>query len=253
MSFDDLALAYDNSIDWDARLSREMPYLLSLLTKRGCVLDVACGSGRHSLAFAEEGHTVTGIDASEAMVHFAKQLAKERELEVDFRVVNMLDIRETARNMFDLIICLGNSLALLPSFDDLQQVFSSISSLLDDDGSLVFQVLNFDEILSSRFTYFPLKGGTTLNGKGVIFGRFYEHHENKNYSTLVAASFLREGTNWSAQISTHKVLHLNEARIRSLLDSAGFKEVTIYSDYQSREFSPSSDRNMVVRAGLPRS
>jgi 2-polyprenyl-3-methyl-5-hydroxy-6-metoxy-1,4-benzoquinol methylase len=248
MSFDELALAYDNSIDWNARLKREMPYLLSLLPETGQVLDVACGSGHHSLAFAEKNHTVTGFDSSEVMIQSAKRLAIKKELNVDFQVRNMLDVDGIVDSEFDLIICLGNSFALLPSFEDLQQVLSSLSSLLMEDGYFVLQVLNFEEILASRFRYFPLKGGTTLDGKQVIFGRFYEHHEHKNYSTLIATSFLKEEAIWSTRISTHKVLQLNENRIRSLLASAGFKDIVIHSNYQGKEFSPLTDRNMIVRA-----
>jgi SAM-dependent methyltransferase len=250
MSFDDLALAYDNSIDWEARLNREMPYLLSLLPKKGRVLDVACGSGRHSLELAGNGHTVVGLDSSDAMVGYAEQLARERSLDAKFIVSDMRNVRESVEPEFNLIICLGNSFALLPSYESLQRVLSNLAELLKVDGHLLFQVLNFEEILSTQFRFFPLKGGVTFNGNQVIFGRFYEHHAN--YSTLVASSFIKEETRWSTQISTHQILQLNNERIRSLLLSAGFKDVVIHSNYQGREFSPLKDRNMVVRASLSR-
>ncbi len=248
MSFDDLAIAYDNSISWDARLKRELPYLLSLLPENGRVLDVACGTGRHSLEIASSGHSVIGFDSSETMIQFAKRLALERGIPVEFLVADMMDINRVAKSEFDLVFCLGNSLALLPSYEDLEHVLEVIPPLLGKKGHLVFQVLNFEEIIASGFRYFPMKGGNTLDGSQVIFSRFYEHHPRKNFSTLVATSFLKQDGCWLTDISSHKVLHLSEKLIRNLLSSAGFEDVEISSSYTGEAFSPILSRNMIVKA-----
>ena len=54
----------------------EEPVVHGLLAElqRGCVLDAACGTGRHSLWLAKQGHEVIGVDASPAML--AKARAK---------------------------------------------------------------------------------------------------------------------------------------------------------------------------------
>ena len=248
MSFDDLVLAYDNSINWEARLKRELPYLLSLLPENGRVLDVACGTGRHSLDIASNGHSVTGFDSSETMIQFAKGLALERQVPVEFLVADMMDINHVAKSEFDLVFCLGNSLALLPSYEDLEHVLEMIQPILCRNGHLDFQVLNFEEIIASGFRYFPMKGGNTLDGSQVIFSRFYEHHPTRNFSTLVATSFLKQDGCWFTDISTHKVLHLSEKLVRNLLSSAGFEDVVISSSYTGEDFSPTLSRNMIVKA-----
>jgi ubiquinone/menaquinone biosynthesis C-methylase UbiE len=250
MSFDDLSIAYDNSINWDTRLKRELPYLLSLLPEKGRVLDVACGTGRHSIEIASKGHNVTGFDSSENMIHYAKKLALEQDLPIEFFVADMMDISNIAGLEVDLIFCLGNSFALLRSFENLESVFASLPPLLSKNGRLVFQVLNFEEILTSGFRYFPLKGGTTLNGSQVIFSRFYEHYPEKKFSILVATSFLKQDGKWFTDISTHKVLHLNDKRVRTLLSSAGFEDIEILSNYSGDPFSSTNSRNMVVTASL---
>lgn len=40
------------------------------------VLDTACGTGRHSVWFAEQGASVTGVDASEPMLEVARDKAR---------------------------------------------------------------------------------------------------------------------------------------------------------------------------------
>jgi SAM-dependent methyltransferase len=47
------------------------------------VLDVACGAGRHAVYFAQRGHTVTGVDNSQAAIDSARaQLPESARLRV---------------------------------------------------------------------------------------------------------------------------------------------------------------------------
>lgn len=71
------------------------------------VLDVGCGTGRHSIELAKRGYTVTGIDLSPFLLSRAKQKAADAGVLVTF-------LRQDARvlqfnNEFDvaLMICEG--------------------------------------------------------------------------------------------------------------------------------------------------
>ncbi|UCH03580.1 MAG: class I SAM-dependent methyltransferase [Candidatus Thorarchaeota archaeon] len=251
-SFDEIALAYDNSIDWNARLKREMPFLVESLEKSGGnhVLDMACGTGRHSVELAAQELKAVGFDCSQAMIGFATSLAQERELAVDFQVADMLDFRFSIYGPFDLAFCLGNSLALLPSMADLKQVVTNAYSVLRLGGTFIAQVLNFKEILSTGFRFFPIKGGVTRKNEDVIFSRFYEHGEG-DHSTLVACSFVKQNRDWVTSISTQSVLHTELELMRGALESAGFSELEFFSDYSKNPFHPEFSRNLVVRAGRP--
>ncbi|GAA1311478.1 class I SAM-dependent methyltransferase [Saccharothrix xinjiangensis] len=52
------------------------------LAPRSLVLDVPCGSGRHSLELARRGHRVTGVDLSAEAIGHARRAATD--LDVDF-------------------------------------------------------------------------------------------------------------------------------------------------------------------------
>ncbi|MFQ5831600.1 MAG: class I SAM-dependent methyltransferase [Candidatus Thorarchaeota archaeon] len=248
-SFDEIALAYNNSIDWDARLKREMPFLLEGIPKSGLsrVLDMACGSGRHSVEMAANGMEVVGFDISPVMIDFAKRLAKERGVAVDFRVAEMMTFRSVIEEQFDVVICLGNSLALLPNKETLESVVEDVYSSLSPQGIFIIQVLNFQEILLSGFRFFPLKGGVTSSGEEVIFSRLYEHGKGP-HSTLVASSFVRQGKEWVTSISTQPILHTNLEVVKSMLTKAGFGRTEFFSDYNRSPFKPESSRNLVVNA-----
>ena len=45
--------------------------------KNARILDIGCGTGRHSIELAKRGYMVTGIDFSEAQLDMARQKAEE--------------------------------------------------------------------------------------------------------------------------------------------------------------------------------
>ena len=249
-SFDDVALAYDDAIDWKARLAREMPFLVSRLgsLKEKHVLDLACGSGRHSVALALERAEVVGIDNSEVMISRAKEHAVTNEVSSKFILGEMADFQSITSDKYDLVICLGNSLALLNDFNTLEIVLSSVHSSLNDDGILVAQVLNFEEIHRTGFRFFPQKGGKMDTGEDVVFSRFYEHTDPPNSSTLVMSAQMKVKGEWTSLVSTQKVLNLNSNLLKRYLAQAGFQETRFYSDYSESLFVGSDDRNIVIHS-----
>ena len=249
-SFDYIALAYDDAIDWKARLAREMPFLISRLgsPKGKLVLDLACGTGRHSVALSLEGAEVVGIDNSEVMISRAKQHAATNSVSPKFILGGMDGFRTLAAGKYDLIICLGNSLALLDDLNALQKVLSSVYDSLNDNGVFVAQVLNFEEILRTGFRFFPQKSGKTETGDDIVFSRFYEHTDPPNSSTLVMSAQMKVKGDWTSLVSTQKVLNLNSNLLKRYLAQAGFQETRFYSDYSESLFVGSDDRNMVIHS-----
>ncbi len=247
-SFDDISIAYDNTIDWESRLSREMPFLLSLIenTEKPRVLDMACGSGRHSISLAARGAEVIGIDASKSMILAAEKHAETQGVAPKFIVGDMETIRTTVDGLFDLVICIGNSLALVNDIDSLKQVVKDVFNLLKDGGSFVVQVLNFEEIHWSGFRNFPLKTGKLSNGEEITFSRLFEHSDYPFSSTLVMSAFRKQEGEWTSEVSTQKVLNLKHDKMKSILRETGFSSVEIYSNYARLSFEKKDDRNMVI-------
>nr|KXH74519.1 MAG: hypothetical protein AM325_05955 [Candidatus Thorarchaeota archaeon SMTZ1-45] len=249
-SFDNIALAYDDSVDWKARLAREIPFLMSRLgnPKGKRVLDLACGTGRHSVALTLEGAEVVGIDNSKVMISRAQKLAESNRVSTEFVIGDIEAFQSIAPGQFDLIICLGNSLALLDSLSVLERVLSSVFSSLKDGSVFVAQVLNFEEIHRTGFRLFPQKIGKMATGEEVVFSRFYEHTDPPNSSTLVMSAQTKVKGDWTTVVSKQKVLNLNENLMKRYLAQAGFRETRFYSDYSESIFVGSDDRNMVIHS-----
>ena len=68
------------------------------------LLDVGCGTGRHSIELSKRGYVVSGIDLSESQLKRAKEKAKSDNLKINFQ-------KQDARNLpfnkeFDIAIML---------------------------------------------------------------------------------------------------------------------------------------------------
>ena len=248
-SFDDISLAYDNTIDWKARLDREMPFLLSLLENRKSprVLDMACGSGRHSIELASHGFEVIGFDSSESMIKAANLHREEERSTAQFIVAEMEDVADVVGGQFDLVICLGNSLALLNNIESLKKVIESVYGLLREGGSFIAQVLNFEEIHWTGFRTFPTRKGLLSDGKEITFARLFEHTDYPFSSTLVMSAFREINDTWTSEVFTQKVLNLNYKSMRSILEEVGFSDIRVYSDYEKNPLDQKNSRNMIIQ------
>jgi SAM-dependent methyltransferase len=246
--FDDLSLIYDEVIDWKNRLNRELPFIETLLGTRkpARILDLACGSGRHATALAKLGHTVTGLDTSQGMIDAATRLSTKEKATVRYLVGDMQEASSLVEGPFDLILCLGNSLALLPDSDALEYTIQGVHSLLETSGTFVAQVLNFQEIRHSHFRFFPMKSGTLTEGVDVVFARFFEPFTNPNKAILIFAGFVKQGKTWNVKVNSHEVLQLKQADLESSFRKAGFLEIETFSGYDGSSFSPLESRNLIV-------
>ena len=248
-SFDNLAVAYDNSIDWNARLERELPFILSSFRtdENRRVLDIACGSGRHSVALAIDGATVIGVDVSSEMIAAADALAKKRSAKTKFRVLDMVDLESSIKGPFDLILCLG--IALEPALDRvaLGDLLRTVSDMLHPEGSFICQVLNFEAVRKSRARFFPSKGGKLDSGDDIVFTRFFDTLDEGEKTTLVLSSFIKTKAEWKPTISYQEVLQLDLDILDESLAAAGLK-ADYYSDYARNSFDREIHRNIVIRA-----
>lgn len=106
--------------------------------KSGILLDVACGTGSFSEAFARRGYDVIGIDASEEMLMEAQRKMYEKGLPILYLQQDMrsLDLYGTV----DCATCLLDGVNHLPTVTDVEQALFSIGFFMEKDGIFIFDV-----------------------------------------------------------------------------------------------------------------
>lgn len=146
-------------------------------TKR--ILDIGCGTGRHSIELSKRGYTVTGIDLSESLLKRAKIKASEQNLKIVFQ---KHDARKLPfLNEFDLVIMLCEGAFPLMETDEMNfQILRSAATALKPKGKLIFTTLNglfplfhsIKEFLDSE----TKEGNTTTSNHSFDLMTFRDHN-----------------------------------------------------------------------------
>ena len=116
------------------------------------LLDLGCGGGQISIAFAKKGAIVTGIDLSYKHIEFAKKLAKRNKVKILFEQGSFQKLPSIKSKSQDIVF---SSWAFLYS-PDLKQVFIEVSRVLKKGGVFVF---------SQDHPFFHCFGNTSLEIK----------------------------------------------------------------------------------------
>jgi tellurite methyltransferase len=90
--------------DW-LKPERVVVETVPVLEQRGVatVLDIGCGIGRHAVFLAQQGFTVTAIDASDAGLEVARRSAHQAGVDIDFHKAEFTDL-PFADDSFDLVL-----------------------------------------------------------------------------------------------------------------------------------------------------
>lgn len=117
-------------------------FLLSKITlpSNASVLDLACGSGRHSILLAKQGFNVTGVDLSDTLLSEAVKSAKAESLDVKFI---KSDIRYfQTEEKFDCILNLFTSFGYFENDEENFLVFEKAFNFLTKKGYFVLDYFN---------------------------------------------------------------------------------------------------------------
>ncbi|MEQ8194959.1 MAG: class I SAM-dependent methyltransferase, partial [Rhodospirillales bacterium] len=102
---------WDELIDWDARAESEGRFFIDMLKARGKekILDVATGTGFHSIQLLKAGFEVTSVDGNAEMLSKAFENARQRDLVLQTIHADWRWLNKDVHSKYDAIICLGNS------------------------------------------------------------------------------------------------------------------------------------------------
>lgn len=115
------------------------------LPEDSSILDIGCGTGRHSVGLAKHGYKVTGIDMSSGMLDEARKAADKANAKVEFIHADASEYEPQSR--YDAAICLcEGAFALIgldqdPLVHDLA-ILRNINRALKTDAKFILTTLN---------------------------------------------------------------------------------------------------------------
>jgi SAM-dependent methyltransferase len=221
---------WDQLIDWGARASGEGDFFIKTLTerKKKRILDVATGTGFHSIRLIEAGFEVTSADGSPTML--AKAFANGRRkghilrtVQADWRWLN-----RDVHGKYDAVICLGNSFTHLFSERDRRKALAEFYAALRHDGILIIDQRNYDMILDNGF-----------KSKHIYYYAGRDVRAEPEYMDDGLARFAYEFADGSK--FNLNMYPLRKEYMRTLLHQVGFQQVKTYADFQETDQQPDPD------------
>ena len=147
--------------------------------KSKTILDVGCGTGRHSIELAKRGYNVTGIDLSENQLQKAREKAQNAGLKIDFIQADAREFSLGRKFDFAIMLCEGG-FSLMETDEMNFAILSNSRKHLNDGGKYIFTCLS---------ALFPLYHSVKdFHDKNLLDGTTFESNFNimtfRDYSDL---------------------------------------------------------------------
>jgi len=196
-------------------LENELGYNKSLK-----ILDVGCGTGRHSIELTKRGYNVTGIDLSESQLQVAKEKAAAQKLKIKF-------LKHDARNLpfvneFDVAIMLCEGGFPLMETDEMNfEILKNVTKSLKKKGRFIFTTLN--GLFPLYHSVEKFCDSTTAEGNATYRSNTFDLMTFRDYNITEAVD----------DSGNKKTLEANEryyvpSEITWLLKSLGYSKIEIF-------------------------
>ena len=184
------------------------------------LLDVGCGTGRHSIELSKRGYSITGVDLSDSQLARAREKAAMQGLSIDFLKHDARDLPFNGE--FDVAIMLCEGGFPLMETDEMNfEILRNVTKSLKNQGKLIFTTLNGLFPLYHSVEEFLAEGAekdrATYRSNTFNLMTFRDH----NITSILDDS------------GTERVLDCNEryyvpSEITWLLKSLGYKKIDIF-------------------------
>ena len=238
MSYDDFSRFYDLLTD-NVEYEKRADYFCRLLSmcgiNEGILLDLGCGTGSMSLAMAERGFDVIGVDSSVGMLNAAQQkmFASGKQMLLLNQSMEEIDLYGTV----DGAICVLDGINHLKNEKAVKATFEKVSLFMNKGGAFAFDVNTLYKhkfvLADNVFVYEP-------DGVYCVWQNSFNEADS---SVDISLDFFEEedGVYYrSGESFTERAYELND--IKTWLEDAGFEVIGIYDDLTLDDVKQNSER-----------
>jgi len=207
----------------------------------GAVLDLCCGPGRHAVALAQRGFSVTGVDRTAFLLDRARERAAEAGVAIEFVMEDMRHFRRPAT--FDLVCNLFTSFGYFEDEADDLQVLRNIHASLKDGGVLVMELMGKERLArvwQSVICTEHADGSLLIQRPKVV----KDWCRVQNEWTLVRDD--------RAQTFRFEHAIYSGCELRDRLLASGFSEVQLFGGLQGSPYGLDATRLAAVARKIPR-
>lgn len=243
--YDRLSGDYDRMTGFEQRFVRERPFIKLLVDRHQITraVDAGTGTGFHAILLARLGVHVTAIDLSPAMIAALQAHAAREQLRITGLVGAFDALPSLLGQPQDAVLSMGNTLAHLPSSDDLLTALRAFRQVLRPGGVAFVQMLNYKRILASRERVLADKVED-----GIRFLRWYEYEGEH-----IRFNITRERVDGTLPADTQTVtlMPFTDDDLRVAARRAGFSEIATLGSIALEDYDEERSRDCVMLARVP--
>jgi len=205
------------------------------------IADFGCGIGSYATRFAEKGADVTGIDFSETVIQHAKEVARQKELDITYVQQNYLEFETEDR--FDLITLLLCDFCAL-SQSQRKTMLEKFYKFLKPGSSVLVDVYSLNAFgqreETETYEHRRLDGFWSPENY-YCFQNIFKYDEAKvvlDKYTIIEEKRTRIVYNW--------LQYYSEESLRKEFEENGFEIEGFYSDLTGTIISPESLEIVIV-------
>lgn len=195
-----------------------MPFLTEALdlAAGSKVLDLGCGRGSFSVRLAQWGYEVTGVDESEPMLTVAREAARQRGVELEFRNAPLGSLTE--RQVFDGALMLD-----FGTFSDGEnaQMMRGVAASLKAGARVVFGTCNPYYWAREPHTEYRVIDGVDVISR-------YSFDFNAGAMTSRVRAVLQSGDRKDLPTARYRAYTIPE--LRALVSATGLADLKIYGE-----------------------
>lgn len=231
-SSEDYLNVYQHRNDEDAEKLINLILREINIKNNSCVLDAACGAGRHSILFAKKDFKVTGFDLSETLLNFAKAEAIKFGLNITFQ---KSDIRNFfIDTKFDLIVNLFTSFGYFSSDEENFAFIKNAFKMLNKGGFFVLDFFNKEFLIQNLVSDSQKK----INGRTII--EYREISENR----VIKKIQIKKESVINEYIESVRLYDKDE--ILNKFSDIGFSVSKIFGDYNGKKYDTKNSQRLII-------
>ncbi|MGI6113805.1 MAG: class I SAM-dependent methyltransferase [Mahellales bacterium] len=199
------------------------------------IMDLCCGSGRHSISLAQLGYRVLGVDLSEYLLKIARARARSQRIEKGWVEFKRHDMRSLPyHQLFDVVLNLFTSFGYFSDDKENFGVIMEISKVLKKNGRVLLDYLNPNHVRNNivPFSY------KRVDGLFVKESRWIENN------TINKKIIIGDKYQWKTYTERVKLYTLDD--FKAMFRAADLKITKVYGSYSLEGYHKDTSPRILI-------
>ena len=219
-----------------AETPAEIEKVLTLTNPGGkSALDLCCGPGRCSVALAQAGFSVTGVDRTKFFLQKARLMARAAKTKIEWVEMDMRDF--VRADAFDLVLSMFTSFGYFDDKNEDLNVLRNIFTSLRSGGVFLIEMMGKENLAK---IYQPTTSDLLPDGTKLV-----QRHEVFDDWTRVRNEWILIRKGRAKTFKFHNTIYSGQ-ELRGLMEVAGFTDIRLYGNLDGDEYGPDALRLIAV-------